>query len=84
MFENDRIQIVKKWLKRLLFRLGIRSLKTLFWVTFAIFALGVPWCAGALFHAFDIPAFVSWGGIVLLAGSLLVSLFFRWALLGRH
>ncbi len=82
MIENDRIQIIEKWLKRLLFRLGIRSLKTLFWVSFAVLALNVPWCAGALFHAFDIPAFVSWGVVVLLAGSLLASLFFRWALLG--
>lgn len=82
MIENERIQAVKKWLKRLLFRLGIRSLKTLFWVTFAVFALGVPWCAGALFHAFDIPSFVSWAGVVLLAASLLVSLFFHWALPG--
>lgn len=82
MFKNGQMQTVKKWLKRLLFRLGIRSLKTLFWVAFAVFALGVPWCAGALFHAFDIPVFVSWGGVILLLASLLVSLFFRWALLG--
>ena len=82
MFKNGQIQTVEKWLKRLFSRLGIRSLKTLFWVSFAIFALGVPWCAGAFFHAFDIPRFVSWGGVVLLVGSLLASLFFRWALLG--
>ena len=82
MFKNVQLQAVEKWLKRLLFRLGIRSLKTLFWVAFAVFALGVPWCAGALFHAFDIPRFVSWCGVVLLAGSLLASLFSRWALLG--
>ena len=73
---------VKKWLKRFVFRLGIRSLKTLFWIAFAVFALGVPWCAGALFHAFDIPVFVSWCGIVLLLASLIASLFFGWALLG--
>ena len=82
MFKNGQIQTVEKCLKRLFSRLGIRSLKTLFWVSFAIFALGVPWCAGAFFHAFDIPRFVSWGGVVLLVGSLLASLFFRWALLG--
>lgn len=59
---------------------GIR--KILFRVSFAVFALGVPWCAGALFHAFDIPAFVSWCVVVLLLGSLVASLFFRRALLG--
>ncbi len=73
---------LKKWLKRILSALGIRSLKTLFWVSFAVFALGVPWCTGAFFHAFDIPVFVSWCGVVILFASLIVSLFFRWALLG--
>ena len=73
---------IKKRLIRILRALGIRSLTTLFWVSFVVLALGVPWCTGALFHAFDIPAFVSWCGIVLLLASLIVSLFFRWALLG--
>ena len=73
---------IKKRLIRILSALGIRSLKTLFWVSFAVFALGVPWCAGAFFHAFDIPVFVAWCGVVLLLGSLIASLFFRWALLG--
>lgn len=67
---------------RLLFALGMRSLKTLFWISFAVLALGVPWCAGAFFHAFDIPVFVSWCGVILLLASLIASLFFRWALLG--
>jgi len=83
MFKNNQLRsAVKKWLVRILFALGIRSLKTLFWVSFVVLALGVPWCAGALFHAFDIPVFFSWCGIVLLLASLIVSLFFRWALLG--
>ena len=73
---------MKKWLIRILSALGIRSLKTLFWVSFMVLALGVPWCAGALFHAFDIPGFVAWCGVVLLLASLIASLFFRWALLG--
>ncbi len=73
---------MKSWLKRILRGLGIRSLKTFFWISFAVLALGVPWCTGALFHAFDIPVFVSWCGIVLLLASLVAGLFFRWALLG--
>ncbi len=73
---------VKKWLMRILLALGIRSLKTLFWIAFAVLALGVPWCAGALFHAFDIPVFVSWIGFILLLGTLIASLFFRPVLLG--
>jgi len=83
MFRNSHIRFsVKKWLMRILFALGIRSLKTLFWVSFAVLALGVPWCAGAFFHAFDIPVFVSWCGVILLLASLIASLFFRWTLLG--
>ena len=83
MFRIGRSQAsVKKWLIRILRALGIRSLKTLFWVAFAVLALGVPWCAGAFFHAFDIPVFVSWCGVVLLLASLIASLFFRPALLG--
>ena len=74
---------VKKWLIRILRALGIRSLKTLFWVSFVVLALGVPWCAGAFFHAFDIPVFVSWCGVVLLLASLIASLFFRPALSQR-
>ena len=73
---------IKKWLIRILRALGIRSLKTLFWVSFVVLALGVPWCTGALFHAFDIPGFVAWCGVVLLLASLIASLFFRRALLG--
>ena len=73
---------MKKWLIRILRALGIRSLKTLFWISFVVLALGVPWCTGAFFHAFDIPVFVSWCGVVLLLASLIASLFFRWALLG--
>ena len=83
MFKNDPIRTsVKKWLKRILQALSIRSLKTLFWISFVVLALGVPWCAGAFFHAFDIPVFISWCGVVLLLASLIASLFFRWALLG--
>ena len=55
---------VRKWLIRILRALGIRSLKTLYWVSFAVLALGVPWCVGAFFHAFDIPVFLSWCGVV--------------------
>lgn len=73
---------MKKWLMRILSALGIRSLKMLFRVSFAVLALGVPWCAGVLFHAFDIPVFLSWCGVVLLLVSLIASLFFRRALLG--
>lgn len=83
MFKNSQIRAsVQNLLKRFLSRLGTRSLKTIFWIAFAVLALGVPWCAGAFFHAFDIPAFVSWCGVILLLASLIASLFFRWALLG--
>lgn len=83
MFRNSQMRSsAKKWLIRVLSALGIRSLKTLFRVSFVLLALGVPWCAGALFHAFDIPVFVSWCGIVLLLASLIAGLFSRWALLG--
>ena len=61
---------------------GVRICRILYWISFVVFALGVPWCAGALFHAFDIPVFVSWCGVVLLLASLIASLFFRRALLG--
>ena len=73
---------MKMWTRRILRALGIRSLKTLFWISFAVLALGMPWCTGAFFHAFDIPVFVSWCGLVLLLAALVASLFFRWALLG--
>ena len=73
---------IKKRLMRISSVLSARCRAILFWVSFAALALGVPWCAGALFHAFDIPVFVSWCGVVLLAASLIASLFFRWALLG--
>lgn len=73
---------VKKWLIRIMLALGIRSLKTLFWIAFVVLALCVPWCAGALFHAFDIPVFVSWCVLILLPGTLIASLFFRRVLLG--
>ena len=83
MFKNRQIRTsAKKWLIRILRALGIRSLKTLYWVSFVVLALGVPWCIGAFFHAFDIPVFVSWCGVVLLLASLIASLFSRWALLG--
>lgn len=52
----------------------------LFRISFGVLALGAPWCALALFHAFDIPVFVSWCGVFLLAASLIAGLFFRWAL----
>jgi hypothetical protein len=53
----------------------------LFWCLFALLTAGTPWCAGAFFHAFDIPAFLAWTGVIALLASLAVSLFFRRALL---
>ena len=73
---------MKEWLTRILSVLSVRVRKIFFWVSFVVLALGVPWCAGAFFHAFDIPVFVSWCGVILLLASLIASLFFRWALLG--
>ena len=77
---------MKSWLIRIASVLRLRARfraarKMLYWIGFAVLALGVPWCAGALFHAFDIPVFVSWCGVVLLLASLAVGLFFRWGLL---
>ena len=74
---------MKTWLKRFCSARGVRTrLGTiLFWVSFAVLALGVPWCAGAFFHAFDIPGFLTWAGVIALIASLAASLFFRWALL---
>ena len=54
----------------------------LFWISFGVLTIGMLWCTGALFHAFDIPVFVSWCGAILLAASLIVSLFSRRALPG--
>ena len=83
VFKNDQMQSsVKKWLSRLQSVPGVRLRKTFFWVSFVVLALGVPWCAGAFFHAFDIPGFVSWCAVILLLATLVASLFFRWALLG--
>jgi len=52
----------------------------LFWISFGVLALGMPWCILALFRAFDIPVFVSWCGVILLAASLIASLLFHWTL----
>ena len=54
---------------------------TLFWIWFMLMTAGVPWCTGAFFHAFDIPVFLAWTGVIALLASLAASLFFRWALL---
>ena len=74
----------KIWLKRFFFSGDARLRKIgkiLFRVAFVALALGVPWCAGAFFHAFDMPVFFAWIGVIALLGSLAASLFFRWALL---
>ena len=74
----------KIWLKRFFFSGDARLRKIgkiLFRVSFVALALGVPWCAGAGFHAFDMPVFFAWIGVIALLGSLAASLFFRWALL---
>ena len=76
--KNRLIRICSTLRLRARFR-GFR--KSLYWVSFAVLALGVPWCAGALFHAFDIPVFFAWFGFIALLASLAVALFFRWALL---
>jgi len=51
-------------------------------VSFAVLSAGVPWCAGAFFHAFDMPVFFAWFGLAVLLAALAASLFFRWALIG--
>ena len=77
---------MKNWLIRIASVLRLRARfralrKTLYRVAFVVLALGVPWCAGAFFHAFDIPVYVSWCGVILLLASLAAALFSRWGLL---
>jgi hypothetical protein len=77
---------MKNWLIRIASVLRLRARfralrKSLYWVSFVGLALGVPWCAGALFHAFDMPVFFAWFGFIALLASLAVALFFRWGLL---
>jgi len=77
---------MKSWMIRIASVLRLRARfrlfrKTLYWIAFVILALGVPWCAGALFHAFDMPVFFAWFGLVALLASLVASLFSRWGLL---
>lgn len=77
---------MKNWLIRIASVLRLRARfralrKTLYRVAFVVLALGVPWCAGALFHAFDMPVFFAWAGLIALLVSLVASLFSRWGLL---
>lgn len=77
---------MKSWLMRTASVLRLRARfrlvrKTLYWVAFVVLALGVPWCAGALFHAFDMPVFFAWAGVIVLLVSLAAGLFSRWGLL---
>ncbi|MBR3505750.1 MAG: DUF4105 domain-containing protein [Lentisphaeria bacterium] len=77
---------MKNWLIRIASVLRLRARfralrKTLCRVAFVVLALGVPWCAGALFHAFDMPVFFAWAGLIALLVSLVASLFSRWGLL---
>ncbi len=77
---------MKNWLIRIASVLRLRARfralrKTLYRVAFVVLALGVPWCAGALFHAFDMPVFFAWFGFIALLASLAVALFSRWGLL---
>lgn len=77
---------MKNWLIRIASVLRLRARfralrKTLYRVAFVVLALGVPWCAGALFHAFDMPVFFAWAGLIALLASLAAALFSRWGLL---
>lgn len=76
---------MKSWLMRIASALRLRAWfrllrKTLFRVSFVLLALGVPWCTGALFHAFDMPVFFAWTVLIALLVSLAASLFSRWGL----
>ena len=75
------IMNLKSKLKRFDFVWSHRFRSILFWIWFALQAVEAPWCCGAFFHAFDIPAFVAWTGVIALVASLAASLFFRRALL---
>ena len=77
---------MKSWLIRIASVLRLRARfraarKMLYWIAFVILALSVPWCAGALFHAFDMPVFFAWFGLIALIASLAAALFTRWGLL---
>lgn len=73
--------MIKKWFLRIFSAGFVRSGKILFEAAFAVAAVIALWCFGAFFRAFDLPTFVSLGAVVVLLGSLIASLFFRWALI---
>lgn len=52
----------------------------LFWLFFAVLAVGALWYCGAFFHAFDVTPFAVWTAVSVLLGLLAASLFF-WRLL---
>ena len=76
---------IKTWLMRIysvrFVSAGVdRFGNVLFWVFFALLAVGALWYSGAFFHAFDVPPFAAWTAVSVLLGLLAASLFF-WRLL---
>ena len=82
---KKRLADIKTWLIRIY---SVRFVSAgfdrfgnvLFWVVFAILAVGALWYCGAFFHAFDVSPFVAWIVVSVLPGLLTASLFF-WRLL---
>ena len=70
----------RKW-RGIAYRAFNRSRKFLYWMAFAVLSVGALWCAGAFFHAFDMPVFCAWGCLGVLLAALVTGLFFRRALL---
>ncbi len=52
----------------------------LFWAVFAVLTLEALWCVGAFFHAFNIPRWMAWVGLLALLTLLAASIFRRWFL----
>lgn len=72
---------MKKLLTRIFFSGFSRCRKILLCAAFALMAVVSLWCAGAFFHAFDVPKFVAWLAVIVLFALLAAGLFFRRALL---
>ena len=72
---------MKKRLIRIFFTGFSRFGKIFLFLAFAVLAVFALWCAGAFFHAFDIPVFIAWLAVAALCALLAAGLFFRRVLL---
>ena len=65
---------MKKLLTRIFFSGFSRCRKILLCAAFALMAVVSLWCAGAFFHAFDVPKFVAWLAVIVLFALLAAGL----------